>query len=55
MQFLLGARTSPLSIFFPYIASYGFRVKVVPKCVDRVPKLRQFVPGFTKKVDLVAD
>ena len=52
---LLGARTSPLGILLPCTASGGIRVKVVPECVDRSPKLRQFIPGFAKKVDLGVD
>lgn len=53
--YLLGARTSPLGILLPCTASSGIKVKVIPECVDRSPKLRQFTPGLVEKVDLVAD
>ena len=43
--YFLGARTSPLWIFLPYIALGGIRAKVVLECVDKSSKLRQFAPG----------
>ena len=44
--YFLGDRTSPLGILLPCAASGGIRAKVVPECVDRSPKLRQFAPGL---------
>ena len=42
----MGARTSPLEILLPCTMLGGIRVKVVPECVDRLPKLRQFAQGL---------
>ena len=42
-------------ILLPYATSDGIRVKVFLECVDRLSKLRQFIPRFPKKVDLMAD
>ena len=44
--YLLGARTSPLGILLPCTALSGIKVKVVPECVDKSPKVRLFAPGL---------
>ena len=39
---LLGARKTPLGILLPYTKLDGIKVKVVPRHVDKLSKLRQF-------------
>lgn len=55
MVIFLGASKYPLGIIYPCTTSDGIRPKVFPECIDRSSKLKQFTPGFAKKIDLVAD